>query len=105
MKATSPTHHARCGNPNRANGKRLGFSRANGAKPRQAVAAATAAMLQSTGLPVHVLSGVVGHAMQNASSGHTEGRGRSRTIAQAVTPRGIAHHSTIASASGRNVNG
>ena len=54
-----------------------------------------------TGLPVHVLSRVVGHATQSAMSGHHAGAGRNRHTAQAVTPIGIAHQRTA----GRTVNG
>ena len=38
-------------------------------------------------------------------SGHARGPGRSRTMAQAVIPIGIAHHAMAATVAGRTANG
>ena len=72
---------------------------------KYSVPSASAATHQMTGLPVHVLSSVVGQATHRARSGQTSGRGRSRQIAHAVAPSGIAHHSGHASAAGSAANG
>ena len=71
----------------------------------QSVPSASAATHQITGLPVHVLSRVVGQATHRAMSGQTSGRGRSRQIAHAIAPSGIAHQSGHASAAGSSANG
>src|SRR6188508_459798 len=54
-----------------------------------------------TGLPVQVLSSVVGHATHSAMRGHHAGSGRSRQMAHAVIAMGITHHRSA----GRTVNG
>ena len=57
---------------------------ANGAAPRHTVATAIAATHQITGLPVQILSGVVGQARHNAINGQAKGRGRNRHTAADV---------------------
>src|SRR5262249_51153582 len=71
-------------------------SRTNGAvlRVRPATARASAAIAQITGLPVQIFRIVVGFVRQSTSRGQVQGRGRSVTIAHAVTPSGISHHAT-----------
>src|SRR5437762_12140706 len=100
MSAASPTHQDRLRTPNSANGASDGLSNTKGAVRRDdtTTARASAAIDQITGLPVQIFSSVVGLDRHSAMSGQTTGRGRSRTTAAAVTPRGIDHQAMAARA-------
>ncbi len=106
--ATNPAsanHQLRRFAPNRANGARLGFSRTKTDGQYQSVPSASAATHQITGLPVQVLSRVVGQATQRARSGQTSGRGRRRQTAHAVAPSGIAHQRATRAPPAATANG
>jgi hypothetical protein len=62
-------------------------------------------MHQMTGLPVQILSGVVGQARHSAMSGQTAGRGATRAIATIVRAAGIPHHRSKATGRGRTAAG
>src|SRR2546425_769366 len=104
-KPVAANHHDLRHDPNRANGARLGLTRTSTDGQAYRTPSAIAAIDQITGLPVHVFRSVVGHAVHRAIRGQTSGRGRSRRIAQAVTPTGTAHHRTAATAIGSRANG
>src|SRR5688572_33094940 len=98
-------HQLRWRTPSKANGKRDGLRSTPTNAQRTTNPSATAAMTHMTGLPATVRATMVGQKIQRAMNGHATGAGRTRQMAQAVTPNGMAHHSRAGSAVKATNNG